>query len=133
MAKHDSAALAIAPEPALKERKKKPIQWDGEVDLVTLILPNMMAMTGSFGTGIGQDFNGGGSLSGLVRRITLMPSGVIRVIIEKAASNRSGSTGDFGAFVFFGNGMYAEIDRFEHEPITEENSGPWQQSMAVHR
>jgi len=119
---------APPPSPALK-----PLDWTGEIDVTTLTLPMMMAHTGGFGLVVGQHFAGGGSLSGLVRRITIMPQGFVRVIIELNADPYSGSTERYGAFIFFGNGMYSEVDNLVHEPVTRENSGPWQQSVAVHR
>lgn len=128
--KTDGAALALAPT---DEPKKKPIRWDGEVDITTLTLPHMMAMNGGHGIVLGQHFAGGGNFSGIVKRMTKMPDGVIRIILELSASEYGGSTGEFGAFLFFGNGMYAEVDKLLHEPITEENSGPWQQPVGVHR
>lgn len=125
-------AIQSMPE-SPKKRPLRPIDWKGEIDVTTLTLPQMMAHTGGFGLVVGQHFAGGGSLSGLVRRITIMPQGFVRVIIELGADAYRGETQRFGAFVFFGNGMYSEIDGFVHEAITEENSGPWQESVAVHR
>lgn len=113
--------------------KRRPLDWSKEIDITTLTLPHMMAMTGGHGIVIGQHFAGGGHLSGLVRRITIMPSGAIRVIIEKQATEYATTSGDFGAFVFFGNGMYAEVDSLVHEDVTEENSGPWQKPLSVGR
>lgn len=120
------------PEPPAKPALK-PLDWSGEIDVTTLTLPQMMAHTGGFGLVVGQSFAGGGSLSGIVRRMTIMPQGFVRVIIELGADMYSGTTERYGAFVFFGNGMYSEIDNLVHEPITRENSGPWQESVAVHR
>lgn len=141
--KADSAALALdgPPPPADIRRadfvddapKRRPLKWDGELDITTLTLPHMMAMTGGHGIVIGQDFAGGGNFSGIVKRMTKMPDGVIRIILELGASGHSGKTGRFGAFLFFGNGMYAEMDDLLHEPITEENSGPWQKPIGTHR
>ncbi len=130
----DNGARAIVslPEPPAKPALK-PLDWSGEIDVTTLSLPHMMAFTGGFGLVVGQSFAGGGSLSGLVRRMTIMPQGFVRVIIELAADAYSGTTGRFGAFIFFGNGMYSEVDGFVHEAITEANSGPWQESVAMHR
>lgn len=130
--KDSSAALALASD-AERDPLRKPIDWHGEIDVTTLTLPQMMAHTGGFGLVVGMHFAGGGNLSGLVRRITIMPQGFVRVIIELAADAYSGDTGRFGAFVFFGNGMYSEIDTLVHEDITEENSGPWQESVQVAR
>ncbi len=113
--------------------KLKPINWAGEIDVTTLTLPNMMAHTGGFGLVVGAHFAGGGSLSGVVKRISIMPQGFVRVIIELGADPYQGRTLRYGAFIFFGNGMYSEIDTLVHEPVTEENSGPWQKSVEVHR
>jgi hypothetical protein len=131
MKTNDAAARALAPvdeKPPLK-----PLDWKGEIDVTTLTLPQMMAHTGGFGLVVGAHFAGGGSLSGVVQRITIMPQGFVRVIIELGADPYGGRTKRYGGFVFFGNGMYSEIDNLVHEAITEENSGPWQQSVAVHR
>lgn len=108
------------------EPKRKPLDWDGELDVTCLTLPHMMAMTGGHGIIVGGHFAGGGNLNGLVRRITVMPNGSIRVIVEKGANNYAEKSGNYGAFIFFGNGMYAEIDSEVHENVTEQNSGPWQ-------
>lgn len=131
MKTNDAAALSLAPVD--EKPKLKPLDWRGEIDVTTLTLPQMMAHTGGFGLVVGAYFAGGGSISGQVRRITIMPQGFVRVIVEKQATAYGGSSGGFGAFVFFGNGMYSEVDNFVHEAITEENSGPWQESVAVHR
>ena len=129
----DNGARAIVslPEPPAPP-PLKPLDWRGEIDVTTLTLPHMMAMTGGFGLVVGQSFAGGGSLSGLIRRMTIMPQGFVRIIIELGAEQFA-RTQKYGAFVFFGNGMYSEVDGFVHEPVTEENSGPWQESVAVHR
>lgn len=100
--------------------------------MTALTLPHMMAMTGGHGIVVGQHFAGGGNLSGIVKRITVMPNGSIRVVIELAAQHAAETTGKFGAFVFFGNGMYAEVDTLVHEDVTVENSGPWQQPVLQH-
>lgn len=129
MAKNDGAlALATATAKSLK-----PLDWRGEIDVTTLTLPQMMAHTGGFGLVVGAYFAGGGSISGQVKRITIMPQGFVRVIVQKGADAYSGSTERYGAFIFFGNGMYSEVDNLVHEEITEENSGPWQESVATHR
>lgn|SRR5678815_2438241 len=111
----------------------KPVNWAGEVELTTLTLPHMMAMTGGHGIVLGQYFAGGGNFSGIVKKMTRLPTGDIRIILELSASEYGGTTGEYGAFLFFGNGMYAEVDKFTHEPITEENSGPWGLPISVHR
>ncbi len=114
---------------APKRPERRPIDWRGEIDVTTLTLPNMMAHTGGFGLVVGMHFAGGGNLSGIVRRITIMPQGFVRVVIELEADPYRGGTGRYGAFIFFGNGMYSEIDTYVHEAITAENSGPWQPSV----
>lgn len=129
MVKNDGA-LALAGD---AKPKLKPLDWTGEIDVTTLTLPQMMAHTGGFGLVVGAYFAGGGSISGQVKRITIMPQGYVRVIVEKSADAYRGKTEQYGAFVFFGNGMYSEVDSFVHEAITEENSGPWQESVATHR
>mgnify|MGYP001590466688 CR=1 FL=1 len=128
MAKTDGALALASDRPKLR-----PIDWRGEIDVTTLTLPQMMAHTGGFGLVVGAYFAGGGSISGQVKRITIMPQGFVRVIVELGADPSRGSTSRYGAFIFFGNGMYSEIDSFVHEAVTEENSGPWQESVAVHR
>ena len=127
--KNGARPVATLPEPTPKPAKR-PIDWRGEIDVTTLTLPQMMAHTGGFGLVVGMNFAGGGNLSGIVRRITIMPQGFVRVIIELGADPYRGGTQRFGAFVFFGNGMYSEIDTVVHEAVTEENSGPWQPSLA---
>ena len=124
-----SAALALVGD----EPKLKPIDWSGAVDISTLTLPHMMAMNGGHGIVLGQSFAGGGNFSGLVKRMAKMADGVILIIIELGATDYGGATGEYGAFLFFGNGMYAEIDTRVYEPITEENSGPWQKPIGAHR
>lgn len=135
MAQQQQTTHLAAPKPRelVSEDKRKPLDWAKELDITTLTLPHMMAMTGGHGIVIGQHFAGGGNLSGLVRRITVMPNGSIRVIIEQQATEYQNASGKFGAFVFFGNGMYAEIDNLVHEDVTEENSGPWQKPLTVAR
>lgn len=130
--KNGARPIPSFPEPPAKPALKA-LNWQGEIDVTTLTLPQMMAHTGGFGLVVGQFFAGGGSLSGQVRRITIMPQGFVRVIIELAADVYRGGTDRFGAFIFFGNGMYSEVDGFVHEAITEANSGPWQESVSVHR
>lgn len=132
MVTNSGAALAAVTK--TDKPKLRSIDWGGEgIDVTTLTLPTMMAMTGGFGLVVGAFFAGGGNLSGQVKRITIMPQGFVRVIVELNANAYQGETGVFGAFVFFGNGMYCEIDTLVHEPVTEANSGPWQQSVSVHR
>ncbi len=130
--KNGARPIVSAPEPP-RAPAKRPIDWQGEIDVTTLTLPHMMAHTGGFGLVVGAGFAGGGNLSGIVKRITIMPQGFVRVIIELAADPYRGDTGKFGAFIFFGNGMYSEIDTLVHEDVTVEKSGPWQQSVTVHR
>lgn len=113
--------------------KRKPLDWSKEFDITTLTLPHMMAMTGGHGIVVGQHFAGGGNLSGIVKRLTVMPNGAIRVIVEQQANDYSVTSGKFGAFIFFGNGMYAEVDSLVHEDVTVENSGPWQAALTVAR
>lgn len=112
----------------LVKPKLRPIDWAGAVDITTLTLPHMMAMTGGHGLVVGGEFKGGGHFSGVIRKMTIMPNGVIRVIVELGAQYQT-RTGSFGAFAFFGNGMYAEIDDSNIEPISEENTGPWQKPI----
>ena len=129
MSKKDSAALSLVDAPT---STKKPLDLTGAVNVTTLTVPQMMAMTGGHGLVVGGEFAGGGNFSGVVRRMALMPSGVVIVIVELGAAFRS-TTGNFGAFSFFGNGMYSEIDNDAIEPITEENCGPWQRPIGEHR
>lgn len=135
MAHQQPTTHLAAPKPRelTSEDKRKPLDWAKELDVTTLTLPHMMAMTGGHGIVVGQHFAGGGNLSGIVRRITVMPNGAIRVIIEQQATEYQNTSGKFGAFIFFGNGMYAEIDNLVHEDVSEENSGPWQKPLTVAR
>jgi hypothetical protein len=126
--KNGARAVQSFPE-QVKPPEKRPIDWRGEIDVTTLTLPQMMAHTGGFGLVVGMSFAGGGNLSGIVRRITIMPQGFVRVIIELGADPYRGGTQRYGAFIFFGNGMYSEIDTCVHEAVTEENSGPWQPGL----
>ncbi len=111
--------------------KRKPLDLNGAVNVSTLTVPHMMAMTGGHGVVVGAEFKGGGHFSGVVRRMAMLPSGALVVIVELGAQYHA-TTGEFGAFVFFSGGMYSEIDNDCIEPITEENCGPWQKPIGAY-
>jgi len=132
----NSAALSTDGSPSVPtlevvKSKLKPLDLTGAINVSTLTVPQMMAMTGGHGIVLGGEFKGGGHFSGVVRRMALLPSGVVVVIVELGAQYQN-KTGSFGAFVFYGSGMYSEVDNDFIEPITEENCGPWQKPIGAY-
>ncbi len=123
-----SAALKLAEKPIVK---RKPLDLTGAINVTTLTVPSVMAMTGGHGVVVGAEFKGGGHFSGVVRRMCLLQTGAMLVIVELGAAYHS-TTGDYGAFLFFGSGMYSEVDNDYIEPITEENCGPWQKPIGMY-
>lgn len=134
--KADSAALVPdgSPPPPVLEAvtlKKKPLDLTGAINVTTLTVPVVMAMSGGHGIVVGGEFKGGGHFGGVVRRMALLQNGALIVIVELGASYQT-KTGSYGAFIFFGSGMYSEVDNDGIEPITEENCGPWQDPIGAH-
>jgi hypothetical protein len=92
MTQHDGKAASKAIEP----------DWSQDTDVRILFFDAPLRTTGNSSIAVGEFFPSGGTVSGVVERLVLIPSGVVRATIRDAATGRSG-------VLVFGTYSYAEM------------------------
>ena len=102
-----ATAKPIPAETPTKLTITKPkIKWtdDEGIALRGFWLPRPMPSNGNQSIVVGGHFASGLRVSGIVKSITLLPTQIVRVLVEDPTSKLS------GAIVFTVGGLYAEVD-----------------------